>query len=47
MMVDCCVAGKERAGMVNDEFLIVPDTVLKDAYWNTVKKIKNSIILEE
>lgn len=47
MIVDCCVAGKARVGVVNDEFLIISDDILKDAYWNTVKKIKDSIILEK
>lgn len=43
MIVDCCVAGKTRTGSVNDEFLIIPQSVLNDAYWNTVELIKNNI----
>ena len=48
MIVDCVVAGKARTGEVNKDFLILKEEdMLEKAYWNTVKKIEDSIILEE
>lgn len=43
MIADCVIAGKTRKGTVNNDFLIIPDEVLKDAYWNTVELVKNNI----
>ena len=43
MIADCCVSGKTRSGTVNDDFLEISDDVLKAAYWNTVKLIKDNI----
>lgn len=47
MMVDCIVAGKSRSGSVNDSFLVLPQSILNNAYWNTVKLLKDSIILKD
>ena len=47
MIVDCVVAGKTRSGEVNNDFLILKDNILEDAYWNTVKKITDNIIVEK
>ena len=47
MIVDCCVSGKTRSGSVNDDFLVIPDDVLNDAYWNTVRLIKDNIHVHE
>lgn len=46
MIVDCVVAGKTRSGEVNNDFLILKDNILEDAYWNTVKKITDTVIVE-
>ena len=46
MIVDCVVAGKTRSGEVNNDFLILKDNILDDAYWNTVKKITDIVIVE-
>ena len=46
MIVDCVVAGKTRSGEVNNDFLILNDNILEDAYWNTVKKITDTVIVE-
>lgn len=43
MIADCVIAGKTRSGTVNDDFLVIPDDVLKDAYWNTVKLVKDNV----
>lgn len=43
-IVDCIVAGKTRSGSVNHDFLVLPQSVINDAYWNTVKKIEDNII---
>lgn len=47
MITDCCVSGKTRSGTVNDDFLVIPDEVLHDAYWNTVKLVKDNIQVSE
>lgn len=47
MIVDCVVAGKTRSGEVNNDFLILKDNILEDAYWNTVKKITDTVIVEK
>ena len=47
MIVDCVVAGKTRSGEVNNDFLILNDNILEDAYWNTVKKITDTVIVEK
>lgn len=47
MIVDCIIAGKTRSGWVNKEFLILKDSVLEDAYWNTVDKIDKSIVVSD
>lgn len=47
MIVDCVVAGKTRSGEVNNDFLILKDNILDDAYWNTVKKITDTVIVEK
>lgn len=47
MIVDCVVAGKTRSGEVNNDFLILKDNILDDAYWNTVKKITDIVIVEK
>ena len=47
MIVDCVVAGKTRSGEVNNDFLILNDNILEDAYWNTVKKITDIVIVEK
>lgn len=44
---DCTVAGKTRVGEVNTEFLVVPDSVIIEAYWNTVNKIKDALVIVE
>lgn len=46
-VVDCIVAGKTRSGSVNHDFLILPQSVMNTAYWNTVKKIEENIIMSE
>ena len=47
MIVDCVVAGKTRSGEVNNDFLILKDNILENAYWNTVKKITDTVIVEK
>lgn len=47
MIVDCVVAGKTRSGEVNNDFLILKEDILEDAYWNTVKKITDTVIVEK
>lgn len=47
MIVDCIIAGKTRAGMVDNKFIEIPDEVLKEAYWNTVEYITGHVELEE
>lgn len=47
MFVDCIIAGKTRSGEVNDSFLVLPQSVINEAYWNTIKLLKEKIILEE
>ena len=47
MIVDCVCAGKARSGEVNPEFLMLKQGVLKKAYWNTVKKISDTVVLED
>ena len=42
-IADCIVAGKTRSGTVNDNFLVIPQTVLNEAYWNTVKLVKDNV----
>lgn len=44
---DCVVAGKARSGEVNLDFLVLNDTILEDAYWNTVNKISEMVTVEE
>ncbi len=46
-IVDCIVAGKTRSGTVNHDFLILPQSVINNAYWNTVKKIEDSVVVSE
>ena len=47
MQVDCIVAGKTRNdGKVDDNFLIVPQSVINEAYWNTVKMLKSMIVVK-
>lgn len=43
LIADCCVAGKTRSGTVNDDFLVIPQSVLNEAYWNTVQLVKDNI----
>lgn len=47
MMVDCIVSGKTRTGSVNDTFLVLPQSVLNEAYWNTVDLLKKQIRLKD
>lgn len=47
MIVDCLVAGKTRSGTVNYDFLVIPDNILKDSYWNTVELISKHIIVDD
>lgn len=47
MIADCVCAGKARSGEVNPEFLILKDNILEDAYWNTIDKISEMVIVEE
>lgn len=47
MIVDCVCAGKARSGEVNPEFLKLKDNILEDAYWNTIKKISDLVVLIE
>lgn len=46
-IVDCIVAGKARTGMVDKEFLIIPDEVILLSYWNTVNLLIDNVLLEE
>ncbi|MBQ6219960.1 MAG: hypothetical protein IJH63_00675 [Methanobrevibacter sp.] len=47
LISDCVVAGKTRSGSVNDDFLVIPQKVLNNAYWNTVKLVKENVELYE
>lgn len=47
MIVDCIIAGKTRTGEVNKYFLILKEDMLEKAYWNTVKKINDSVIVKD
>lgn len=47
MIGDCIIAGKTRSGEVNPYFLILKNGLLDKAYWNTVKKIEDAVILKE
>lgn len=47
MIVDCLVAGETRGVDFNPYFLILKSGVLDKAYWNTVWKIKDNIIMSE
>ena len=47
MFVDCIVAGKTRTGKVNNSFLVLPQSVINEAYWNTIKLLQEKIIIEE
>jgi hypothetical protein len=47
MIVDCIIAGKTRSDDVNKYFLILKDDILDKAYWNTVDKIDESIIVSD
>ena len=47
MIVDCVVAGKTRSGHVDKKFLEIPNTILEDAYWNTVELIEDTVIIDE
>ena len=44
---DCICAGKSRSGEVNPSFLVLKEGILEKAYWNTVNKISNNVILED
>ena len=46
-IVDCIVAGKTRSGSVNHDFLVLSQSVINDAYWNTVKKIESNVIVSD
>ena len=45
MQADCVVSGITRSGTVNDDFLIIPQEVINNAYWNTVKLLKENVKL--
>ena len=47
MICDCLVAGVTRNGSFNPYFLILRDGLLEKAYWNTVQKLKDLIIVAE
>ena len=47
MIVDCVCAGKARSGEVKKEFLTLKEDVLETAYWNTLKKISDMVVLED
>ena len=44
---DCVCAGKARSGEVNPSFLVLKDNILEEAYWNTVKKISDMVIVTD
>ena len=47
MIADCVVAGKTRSGEVKEEFLKVPDKVIVEAYYNTVKLLTEKIVVKD
>ena len=47
MITDCTIAGVTRTGEVDEKFLEIPDEVLIESYWNTVRKIKEKILLKD
>ncbi len=46
-IVDCIVTAKSQNIKVNPFFLLLRDDVLQEAYWNTIKKLEDNIILSE
>ena len=46
-IVDCIVTAKSQGKELNPYFLIIRRDVLKKAYWNTVRKLDDSIVLKE
>ena len=46
LMVDCIVAGYARSGKINYNFMVVSQTIINEAYWNTIRLIEDSIILD-
>lgn len=46
-VVDCVCAGKSRSGEVNKNFLELKPGVLEKAYWNTIDKLINNIMVKE
>ena len=47
MQVDCIISGETRYGYVDKKFLELSNSVLQEAYWNTIDLILEHIIVEE